>query len=56
MHVSILMVRALAGVIERSGASRELFLREARIDPQWIEEGTRRLPLDTAVVRASKLG
>lgn len=45
MLVSILMVRALAGVIERSGASRERFLAEAGIDPRWIEEGTMRLPV-----------
>ena len=37
------MVRALAGVLERRGASREHFLSVARIDPRWIEEGTMRL-------------
>jgi AraC-like DNA-binding protein len=45
MQVSILMVRALAGVIERSGASRDQFLDEAGIDSRWIEEGTMRLSL-----------
>jgi AraC-like DNA-binding protein len=45
MQVSILMVRALAGVIERSGASRERFLSVAGIDPRWIDEGTMRLPI-----------
>jgi AraC-like DNA-binding protein len=45
MQVSILMVRALAGVIERKGASRDRFLSEAGVDPRWIEEGTRRLPV-----------
>lgn len=45
MQVSILMVRALLGVLERSGASRDQFLSEARIDPRWIEEGTMWLPV-----------
>jgi AraC-like DNA-binding protein len=45
MQVSILMVRALAGVIDRSGASRDRFLSEAGIDPRWLEEGTMRLSM-----------
>jgi AraC-like DNA-binding protein len=47
MQVSILMVSVLAGVIERVGASREQFLREARIEPHWLEDGAMRLPLET---------
>lgn len=45
MRVSILMVRALVGVLERAGASRERFLSEAHIEPQWIADGTRWLSL-----------
>lgn len=45
MQVSILMVRALAGVIERLGSSRDQFLSEAGIDARWIEEGTMRLSM-----------
>lgn len=45
MHVSIVMVRALAGVVERSGASRQRFLDEAGIEPQWLEDPTRRLSI-----------
>jgi AraC-like DNA-binding protein len=45
MQVSILMVRALAGQVERAGASRDRFLSVAGIDPRWIEEGALRLPV-----------
>ncbi len=43
MQVSILMVRALIGVIERAGASRGRFLSLAGIDPQLIEDRDARL-------------
>jgi AraC-like DNA-binding protein len=46
VHVSILMVSVLAGVVERVGGSREGFLREARIEPHWIDESAMRLSLD----------
>jgi AraC-like DNA-binding protein len=45
MQVSVLMVRALLGVVERSGASRERFLAAAGIEPRLIEEGQVRLPV-----------
>ena len=44
MQVSILMVRALAGMVEHIGQSRDRFLSEARIDPRWLEDGSMRLP------------
>ncbi len=40
------MVSVLAGVVERAGGRRDRFLGEARIEPGWLEEGTRRLSLD----------
>jgi AraC-like DNA-binding protein len=46
MRVSIVMVRVLAGVVERAGGSSERFLREAQIAPNWIEEGARWLSVD----------
>jgi AraC-like DNA-binding protein len=46
LEVSILMVSVLAGVVERAGGRRDRFLREARIEERWLEEGTRRLSLD----------
>jgi AraC-like DNA-binding protein len=45
MLVSILMVRALVGGIERAGASRHRFLELAGIDPRWLEEGDVRMPV-----------
>jgi AraC-like DNA-binding protein len=45
MQVSILMVRALVGVIERAGASRAEFLSAAGIDAQLIEDRDARLPV-----------
>jgi AraC-like DNA-binding protein len=44
MQVSILMVRALVGAIERAGGSRDRFLSEAEIDPRLLEDGDARLP------------
>jgi len=40
------MVSVLAGVVERAGGRRDRFLREARIEERWLEEGTMRLSLD----------
>ena len=45
MQISILMVRALIGVVERAGASRERFLAAAGLDPRLLEDGSARLPL-----------
>jgi AraC-like DNA-binding protein len=45
MQVSILMVRALVGVIERAGASRDRFLSVAGIDQHLIDDGDVRLPV-----------
>jgi AraC-like DNA-binding protein len=45
MQVSILMVRALVGMIERAGASRDRFLALAGIEPRWLEEGDVRMPV-----------
>lgn len=45
MQVSILMVRALANVVERGGASRERFLSACGVDEQTLAEGTARLPV-----------
>lgn len=47
MQVSILMVRALIGVVERTGISRERFLAAAGLDPRLIDDGNARLPLGT---------
>jgi AraC-like DNA-binding protein len=44
MQVSILMVRALVGVIERAGASGDRFLSEAGIDRRLLDDGNARLP------------
>lgn len=44
MEVSIVLVRVLAGAVERAGASRERFLEQAGIDPGWLEDGSVRLP------------
>ncbi|MFI5308023.1 MAG: AraC family transcriptional regulator [Polyangiales bacterium] len=43
MQVSILMVRALIGVIERAGASRDRFLGVAGIDARLLEDGEARM-------------
>lgn len=45
MQVSILMVRALLGVVERRGASRERFFSAAGIDPRLLDDGQARLPV-----------
>jgi AraC-like DNA-binding protein len=45
MQVSILMVRALIGAVERAGGNRDRFLSVAGIEPRWIDEGTMRLAL-----------
>jgi AraC-like DNA-binding protein len=45
MQVSILMVRALVGVIERAGASRDQFLGLAGIDQRSIDDADLRLPV-----------
>jgi AraC-like DNA-binding protein len=45
MQVSILMVRALVGAIERAGASRDRFLSAAGIDQRSIDDGDVRLPV-----------
>src|SRR5688572_5810501 len=45
MQVSILMVRALIGVVERTGISRERFLAAAGLDARTIDDGNARLPL-----------
>ena len=39
------MVRALVGVIERAGASRDRFLEVAGVDPRSLENGELRLPV-----------
>jgi AraC-like DNA-binding protein len=44
MDVSVLMVRALAGVIERSGASSERFLALAGIERSALEDREARMP------------
>jgi AraC-like DNA-binding protein len=45
MHVSIVMVRALVGALERAGVSRDRFFTEAGLDPLWIDDATRWLTL-----------
>jgi len=45
MQVSILMVRALAGAIERAGKSRARFFELARIEQSAIEDGSSRLSM-----------
>jgi AraC-like DNA-binding protein len=45
MLISIWMVRALAGAVERAGGSRELFLQTAQVDPQLLEDTNARLPV-----------
>jgi AraC-like DNA-binding protein len=46
MQVSIAMVRALVGVIERAGADRERFLSAAGIDARLIDDRDARLSLN----------
>jgi len=38
MRVSVLMVRALVGAVERSGADRNQFFAAAALDPLLIED------------------
>ena len=45
MQVSILMVRALLGAVERAGGNQERFLREARLDPDALKQGAMWLEL-----------
>lgn len=45
MQVSVFMVRALAGVVERAGASTDRFLAAAGLDRELIEDGRARLPV-----------
>jgi AraC-like DNA-binding protein len=45
MQVSILMVRALVGAVERAGASRAQFLSAAGLDAQQIDDRNARLPV-----------
>src|SRR5690349_5976919 len=40
------MVSVLAAVVERAGGRRDRFLREARLEERWLEEGGMRLSLD----------
>jgi AraC-like DNA-binding protein len=47
MQVSILMVRALVGVVERNGASRDRFFAAAKLDPGVLEDPNAWLPLGT---------
>jgi len=47
MDVSMLMVRALAGVIERRGGSRERFIQLSGLEASAIEDATARLPVLT---------
>ena len=44
MHVWVVVVRAIVGAVERSGASRDQFLQQARIDPGGLEDASSRLP------------
>jgi AraC-like DNA-binding protein len=45
MQVSILMVRALVGALQRAGANRDRFLSLAGIDQRAIDDGELRLPV-----------
>jgi AraC-like DNA-binding protein len=45
MQVSMMMVRALAGAVERRGASREQFLQHAGLESSAIDAGDARLTL-----------
>src|SRR5262245_36058533 len=46
MQIAIHLVRALIGVLERAGVSRERFLAEAGLDPRSVDDGSVRLPVD----------
>lgn len=46
MQVSTLMIRALSGVVERAGGSRQRFLAEAGLEAGLAEDMTARLPVE----------
>jgi len=46
-QVSILMVRALVGVVEGAGASRDQFFAASGLDPRLLEDGNAWLPIGT---------
>lgn len=46
-QVSILMVRALVGVVESAGATRDQFFAASGLDPRVLEDGNAWLPIST---------
>ena len=55
-QISIVMVRAFLGPVERAGVSRARFLREAGLDPRTVDEGEAWITLDayTRVIEVAR--